>query len=273
MGLMKKIFLAMLLQVVLTNSLMAQGEESGIDTMATSPSSLSGQIATKAQGDEAYAAGDFQKAITVYETLLHTNGEAAGVYYNLGNSYYKDGQLARAILNYERALLMEPGDDDIRFNLEMARSKTVDKITPLSELFFIRWAKDFTALLGSDAWAVCGVVAFMCLLLGLALYLFVARMAVRKTGFFVALAGLLVCVVANCAAAYRKELRQQGISAIVMTPTVTVKSTPAESGTDLFVIHEGLKVEIKDDSMNQWKEIRLADGNVGWVPVESIEKI
>ncbi|MBQ6799713.1 MAG: tetratricopeptide repeat protein [Bacteroidaceae bacterium] len=271
---MKKIFFALFMQAVLALPLMAQ-EVAGADTLGvvSSSSSAVGEAVSKAVADEAYAAGDYARAISIYEQLLATEGEAAEVYYNLGNSYFKQDQLAHAILNYERALLLQPGDDDIRFNLELAQSRTVDKITPLSELFFVRWAKDFASLQSSDGWTRLGIAAFLLVLAGVAVYLFASRMALRKVGFFVALACVVLCVVANLSAVWQKSQRQDCRWAIVMSPSVTAKSTPAHSGTDLFVAHEGLKVEIKDNTMTQWKEIRLPDGNVGWVPAEAVALI
>lgn len=233
----------------------------------------SASVAGKGVADEAYAAGNYQQAIALYEQILHTQGEAAAIYYNLGNSYYKAGQLAKAILNYERALLMNPGDGDIRFNLELARSKTVDKITPLSEMFFITWARDVANLLSSDAWAKCAIACFLLFILSVAAYIFGRKPAVRKASFFLALFLLAVCLVANASASYQKGQRLSQASAIVMLPTVSVKSTPDNSGTDLFVLHEGCKVEIKDGTMSTWKEIRLPDGNVGWLPASAIEVI
>ena len=229
--------------------------------------------AGKSVADEAYVAGNYEQAIALYEQLLSQQGEAPAVYYNLGNSYYKSGQLAKAILNYERALMMNPGDGDIRFNLELARSKTVDKITPMSEMFFIAWARDLANLLSANAWAKCGIASFLLFIIALSAYIFGRRLAVRKAAFFLALFLLVVCVVANASASYQKGVRQSRANAIVMLPTVSVKSTPDKSGTDLFVLHEGCKVEIKDDSMSGWKEIRLSDGNVGWLPASAIEVI
>lgn len=228
---------------------------------------------SKSLADDAYVAGDYEQAIQLYEQILETQGEAAAVYYNLGNSYYKTSQIAKAILNYERALLLNPGDDDIRFNLELARSKTVDHITPLSEMFFITWAKDLAGLFSSDVWAKCAIAFFLLFIIVVSLYIFGHKLAVRKVSFFLALFFLVVCIVSNVSASYQKNLRQNQQSAIVMLPTVSVKSTPDKSGTDLFVLHEGCKVEIKDNSMSNWKEIRLPDGNVGWLPVSSIEVI
>ena len=108
---------------------------------------------TKAMADSAYATADYATATHIYEQLLVTEGEAASVYYNLGNSYYKQGEIARAILNYERALMLAPANSDIQFNLELARSKTVDKNALVTELFLVRWIRSFTNILSADGWA------------------------------------------------------------------------------------------------------------------------
>ncbi len=113
---------------------------------------------TKAEGDSAYIRNDYASAIQIYENLLK-KGEAAEVYYNLGNSYYKADDIARAILNYERALLLEPGNADIRANLEIARSKTIDKVIPIPEVFFVSWTKSLINCLSVDAWAKLWIVS------------------------------------------------------------------------------------------------------------------
>lgn len=252
---------------------MMMAQESNDSVVNTMQQSRGEAETFKTQADEAYAAGNYQQAISLYEQILETQGEAASIYYNLGNSYYKSDDIAKAILNYERALLLNPGDGDIRFNLELARSKTVDKITPLSEMFFITWARDLANLLSTDAWAKCGVAFFLLFILSLSAYIFGRKLALRKTSFFLALFFLVVSVVSNISASYQKGVRMNQKNAIVMLPTVSVKSTPDKSGTDLFVLHEGCKVEIKDGLMSGWKEIRLPDGNVGWLPASAIEII
>ena len=112
---------------------------------------------TKAQADSAYVNNDFAGAVEMYEAILATEGESADIYYNLGNSYYKMDNIAKAILNYERALVLNPGDGDIRFNLELAQSKTVDKVTPVSEMFFVTWIKFLTNLMSEKGWAKLGI--------------------------------------------------------------------------------------------------------------------
>jgi tetratricopeptide (TPR) repeat protein len=228
---------------------------------------------TKADADKAYQENKYAEAIKMYENILATQGESAVVYYNLGNSYFKEKNMAKAVLNYERALLLNPGDADIRFNLDMARSKTVDQITPATEVFIVTWINSLTNMQSERGWAKIGIVSFICLLVGLALYIFSKRLFVREIGFIGAVVLLVVTVCANLFARQQKNELMDRTGAIVMSPTVTVKSTPDESGTELFVLHEGTKVFVEDNSMKGWKEIRLEDGNKGWIPTEAIEII
>ena len=228
---------------------------------------------SKVMGDSAYANGNYAEAISVYETILANDGESADIHYNLGNAYYKAGEIAKSILAYERASLLNPGDADIAFNLELTRSKTVDKVAPTYKFFLIEWIESIVNLASMQTWCVIGVIFFI-LLLALALaFLFGKSVVARKVAFFSALFCLFVTLFANFAALHLYHYLTERTGAIVMQPSVTAKSTPSASGTDLFVIHEGRKVTISDDSMQGWKEIELEDGNIGWVPAESIERI
>ena len=230
-------------------------------------------VISKAHADSAYSNNDFASAVYLYENILANQGESADVYYNLGNSYYKMDNIAKAILNYEKALLLNPGNGDIRFNLELAQSKTVDKVTPMSEMFFITWTKSLINTMNEKGWARMGITTFIIMLAALALYFFSKKIALKKTGFIVAVSMLLVCIVSNIFASSQKTDAQNHDTAIIMAPSVTVKSTPNEGGTELFILHEGRKVNIKDNTMREWKEIQLEDGNAGWVPASVIEII
>lgn len=227
----------------------------------------------KVEADSAYLRGDYMSAIAIYEAILAEKGESAEIYYNLGNSYYKNNNIAKSILNLERALLLEPGDGDIRFNLELAKSKAVDKVVPVSEVFFVTWFRSAKNCLGADGWAKVAIAFFLVLLLSLAMYVFGKRLAWKKIGFVVAAVALVVAVMANVFAYSQKKLLTDRKEAIIMVPSVTVKSTPNEGGTDLFILHEGHKVHIRDSSMKEWAEIGLEDGNVGWIPVSVMEII
>ena len=244
------------------------------DSIGNSLQQISSSLedATKAEGDSAYMKNDYASAIQIYEALLN-RGEAADIYYNLGNSYYKAGDIAKAILNYERALLLQPGNGDIRANLEIARSKTVDKVEPVPEIFFVSWTKSLINSMSVDSWAVCGVVCFILLIVSLYLFIFSKQIVLKKAGFISGIVFLAVTILANVFANQQKDELTNRNSAIVINPSVTVRSTPSETGTSLFILHEGRKVEIKDNSMREWKEIRLEDGKVGWVPASSVEVI
>jgi tetratricopeptide (TPR) repeat protein len=227
---------------------------------------------TKADADSTYAQEHYQQAIADYEALLKS-GVSADLYYNLGNAYYRTDNITKAILNYERALLLSPGDDDIRFNLQMARSKTIDKITPQSEMFFVTWYHSLVNLMSVDAWARTALFTLAIAIVLVLLYLFSDRMWLRKFGFFGALTLVIVFLLSNLFAFQQKHKLTHRTGAIVITSAATVKSTPSKNGTDLFILHEGTCVTMTDQSMREWKEIRMADGRKGWIETRQIETI
>ena len=249
------------------------GRQAEMPQAAAAEMQQSGGRATKAEADSAYIRNDFAAAVELYESILKNDGESADIYYNLGNSYYKMDNIAKAVLNYERALLLNPGNGDIRFNLELARSKTVDKVTPPSEMFFVTWTQSLINSMSEKAWAQTGILTFILTILALSLYIFGKRIILKKVGFIAAICFFLITILANVFASEQKSELVNHQNAIIMAPSVTVKSTPNRSGTDLFILHEGRKVMIKDNTMKEWKEIRLEDGNVGWVPTDVIEII
>lgn len=226
----------------------------------------------KAQADEAYGKEDFPKALKLY-TKLAKQGESAKVYYNLGCTYYRMDDMAHAVLWFERAAQLDPSDKDIIFNLDMARSKTIDRITPRHEMFFVSAYKSLAKTFSVTGWAYIAVTCFLLFLLLLALYIYSGNIALRKTGFFGACIFLLVCIFSNVFAWSQRSINESHSSAIILSPAVTVKSTPSASGTDLFVIHEGTHIEILDSSMKEWAEVQIADGKVGWVEKKTYEVI
>ena len=233
---------------------------------------MAANAATKAEADSAYVNGNYQKAITEYESLLK-QGSSAEIYYNLGNAYYRTENITRAVLNYERALLLSPGDSDIRFNLQIARSKTIDKIVPESEMFFVTWYRSLVNMMSVDGWGRTALISLALVIVLFLVYLFSARVWMQKVGFFGGGVLLVLFMISNFFAWQQRQnlLYRQG--AIVVAPSVTVKSTPAQNGTDLFILHEGTKVIITDGSMKNWREVRLADGKKGWIESKKIEVI
>ena len=231
-----------------------------------------GLALTKVEADSAYVRGEYQQAINAYEALLK-QGASAEIYYNLGHAYYRTENITKAVLNYERALLFSPGDRDIRFNLQLAQSKTIDKIIPESEMFFVTWYHALVNLMSVDGWARMALVLLALVIILSLAYLFSERIWLRKLGFFAGLFLLVLFVLSNIFAWQQKQNLVHRKGAIVMQPSVTVKSTPAKNGTDLFILHEGTKVTITDATMKGWREIRLADGKEGWIESNQLETI
>jgi tetratricopeptide (TPR) repeat protein len=228
--------------------------------------------ALKASADSAYAKGDYQQAIRDYEALLK-QGESAELYYNLGNAYYRTDNITRAVINYERAQLLKPADRDIRFNLQMARTKVIDKITPVSEMFFVTWYRSLVNLNNIDGWAHIAVVSIILALILALVYLFASAVFLRKIGFIGGIVFLVLFLLSNLFAFQQRRILMNRTGAVIIAPSVTVKKTPAANATDQGVLHEGTRVDIIDDTMTDWKEIRIADGNEGWVQTSQIEKI
>jgi len=233
---------------------------------------LAAQAVTKAEADSAYVQERYQQAAKDYEALLK-QGVSADLYYNLGNCYYRMDQMTQAVLNYERALLLSPGDEDIRFNLQMARSKTIDKITPESEMFFVTWYRSLVNVMSVDGWARTALVALIIAIVLALFYLFSDRIWLRKIGFFGGILLLLVFLTSNLFAWQQKRNLTQRTGAIVIKSAVNVKSTPSKNGTDLYILHEGTKVTVTDATMREWRKIRVADGKEGWLEVSEIEVI
>jgi tetratricopeptide (TPR) repeat protein len=224
------------------------------------------------EAEEAYIQKDYTKAIELYKDILTTYGESSELYYNLGNAYYKANKIASSVLYYERALLIDPGDADIRFNLEMARHKTIDKIESVEDFFLLKWFDLIQNMGAADSWAKLGIICFLLFIGCLLLFFFSRWIQVRKIGFYLGLLFLVSVIITNIFARNQKYELINHTHAIVFSPTVTVKSSPNQSGTDLFILHEGAKVLVKS-TLGEWREIELEDGNVGWMPSKDIEFI
>jgi tetratricopeptide (TPR) repeat protein len=229
--------------------------------------SLSAQTAVE-QANTAYSAKDYQKAVQLYTQILQEKGESPDVYYNLGNAYYRLNQLAPAILKYERALLLNPANKDARVNLEIANLKTVDK-TETHPFFLSEWYHDFQNSLTTNQWSAVGITCFVLLVGCLFLFVFSRKITLKKIGFYAGLAFLIFCLVANIFASQQKKKLTDRNTAIIFSPTTTIKSAPDVSGTDLFILHEGTKVNVTNQ-LGKWKEIETPDGNVGWIPDSEI---
>jgi tetratricopeptide (TPR) repeat protein len=219
-----------------------------------------------------YTTEEYQQAILAYEQILNSGQESARLYFNLGNAYYKAGDINNAILNYERAKLLAPQDPDIAFNLSLANQFVVTEIEALPQPFFVRWRNRILNLYPADTWAGISIGSFIFFLGLLGLFIFSRSSSLKRFSFWFGILAIVISGFTFSFAARQKEKINQRKHAIVFCPRVTVKSAPAQNSTDLFLLYEGVKVEISD-SLNTWKEIKLTDGNVGWLPDSCIVRI
>ena len=216
------------------------------------------------KANAAYNSGSYDSAVMLYEKVIDARMESVPLYYNMGNAYYKMREYAMSIYCYEKALKIDPSNEDVRDNLAIANLAIVDKIEPVPQSFIVRGWRGMRSWLSGDHWAWCSIVAFALLLFGLYLFLRSRRMGLRKLGFFGGVLCLLVFALSVVFAFQLKTAATTLDQAIIMTPTVTAKSSPSDASVDLFVLHEGSKVDILDTSEG-WNKIRIANGSVAWL--------
>lgn len=224
------------------------------------------------EGVEAYASEDYKLAIDKWERLISSGYYSPELYYNLGNAWFKEGSIPGAILYYEKALLLKPFNEDYRYNLGIALAYTTDRFETVPEVFFVRWYKMLSLLRGSNSWAMFSLVLFILSLLLILVYLFSSGLVLKKVSFYAGLLLIFFSLVSLSLSYMNKQITVKRQSAIIFTPVVTGKSSPGNDGKDLFVIHEGTKVRI-EDQIGEWAEVRLSDGNVGWILLSDIRKV
>lgn len=227
---------------------------------------------TFSSANELYREGKFADAAKLYEKLLDNGYKRADVYYNLGNAYYRMDKIPESILNYERALLLSPGDDDINYNLRIANLQTIDKFEAVPQLFFEEWYEYFLSRSDSSSWGIFTVIAFWLLAASVSFFIWLSPGPAKKICFATAIV-VSVLVVFGFVFSYQSFIKENNKNtAIIFTESVYVKSAPGEESADQFILHEGTKVRITGRA-GGWTEIKIKNGNVGWIPYSAIEAI
>ncbi|KAA3617808.1 MAG: tetratricopeptide repeat protein [Calditrichaeota bacterium] len=218
-----------------------------------------------------YQEKQFEDAIETYEKIILAGFESGDLYFNLGNAYYKTGNIARSRLNYERALLWMEGDDDLAQNLELLKLRLVDQIEPTPKIFISAWWEKLLKLFNMDllGYFVLGLLWLTLVLASLLLHYRKRGLNRFKTVFVLSLILWILIGTIWISKIYQFETENYGI---ILKSTVTIHSEPAEDATELFVIHEGTKVQIEGKT-DSWFEIRLEDGKTGWLMFDAVEII
>lgn len=256
------------------DSLLEPAAETTVDTEtpAVEPAGAESPDRLWDRANTAYINGDYHGAVELYEALVAQGLGSVKLYYNLANSYFKDDRLGKAILFYHRALRMAPGNDDIRYNLNVAEARTKDKIEQIPEFFLAKWIRDVRHTMSCTAWSLFSLVVLAAALGLFLLYLLASRMTLRKVGFYGTFVAFLLFVVSSWFALGERREMLDDSKGVVMTTSAAVKSSPDKSATDLFVLHEGTLVEISS-RLDGWCEITISDGKKGWLEARTIETI
>ncbi len=224
-----------------------------------------------AQGNEFYAANEYEQALESYRSVISAGYESTQLYFNLGNTFYKLNQLPSAILYYEKALKIEPSNKDAAYNLNVVNQQITDKIEVLPTLFFNEWWNSLKQMMTSTGWAWLVIILSLGLCLFTGLFYTAKVVSTKRISFYGIIITFALFVVGGIAGR-QSVISSTGTTAIVFTPSLTVKSSPADNSTDLFVIHEGTKVNIIE-AQNGWQRVSIADGNSGWIKTTDTQPI
>jgi len=219
-----------------------------------------------------YQQSEYERATEVYEKLYKSGYESYELFYNIGNTYYKMGDYVNSVLYYERAMKLNPDDEDLLHNIEIVRATQVDQIKQIPDFFMSIWYDAVVRLMSSNAWAWLSIVSFIVALGLVYLFLFGKSVSVRRSSFISGVFLLIISFSALGFSSSQKKSIETHNTAIIFSPSVTVKSEPSQSSEDLFVIHEGLKVVVSQNE-GAWVRIKLSDGKQGWMLKEELKLI
>lgn len=224
------------------------------------------------KGNDFYQKGNYQAAITQYESILNSGQESAELYFNLGNCYYKLNKVAPAVYNFEKALLLQPNDNEILNNLSFAQKMAIDEIQEVPKVGFSKIIVDFTSSLHYDAWAWMAIVLAVLFLVSFVIYYFSNTTLVKRIFFSGMVVFLVMIIVSFFSGFYEKNRMENERPAIVFFDTVSVKSEPNATSQNAFVLHAGTKVLILED-LDNFHKIQLADLKEGWVEKSAVKII
>ncbi|MBQ5875581.1 MAG: tetratricopeptide repeat protein [Alistipes sp.] len=277
---MKRLFIILSLSILSAMACFAQSESPAEQSATQNTEQTSTEaIPSSNNPDElwqiantAYNAGNYAQAEECYTRIVEQGLHSAALYYNLANAHFKQDELGKAMLYYNRALRLRPNDEDIRHNLEYAEQSTKDSIEEIPEFFLKTWIKSLRGALSYTAWSILSLLMLVAALVCGLLYLLAQRLSLRKIGFYLMAVTALLFVVTTAFAWSERNMLVERSEAIIMNSAVSIKSSPDRSATELFVLHEGTKVTI-GETIDGWAEVRIADGRKGWIEQERIERI
>lgn len=234
------------------------------------------------QADSAYAADDFLQAAALYRQIMATEGTSAQLYYNLGNCEYRLGRPGQAILNYERALRIDPTFSDARTNLDFVNARIVDRQGERGS-FLSNAFNRVSLTMSTNAWATTAFIIFFAMAAGIACYFFAGNIALRKVGFFGAILLFLLFIAAIILAFKAKSIADDTSTAIITSPSTILSTSPREPkdrNEEAMMLHEGTKVTILDSisvpgdtTRLKWLDVQIDNAHRAWIKSTDVERI
>lgn len=224
------------------------------------------------QANQLYDQELYHDAIEIYEGIVQKGAIDASLYFNLANAYYRTDAIAPSILYYEKALKLDPNNEKYEHNLVLANQRKIDKIEPLPEFWL---SSNFNSISGSyhsDTWAMIMHISLIIALFGFASYIFINKVKMKKISLLISSLCIIISIIIYILGDHQYEKDAYAEHAIVYDQNVYVKSAPSEKSNDVFILHEGTKLKILDE-VNDWINIKIADGKSGWIPSSSIVEI
>lgn len=217
------------------------------------------------KANAAYQKEGYETALNAYLKVNKSGYESSDLYYNIANCYYRLNKLGYSIAYYEKALLLNPGDEDTKYNLSIAKAHTIDKINEVPKLFIEEWWEAFLSVMNLSGWAIVTSLLYILTLTGFTVYYFARTLSSRRLGFYLGTLFLVFTLVSGVSFASKYNLENSSKYGVLIENVYTAKQSPTENSADAFVIHEGIKFSVEDE-LDEWVKIKLADGKVGWLP-------
>jgi tetratricopeptide (TPR) repeat protein len=221
------------------------------------------------EANSLYENEQFVEAIDLYEELTNNNITSADLFYNLGNAYYRVNNIGLSIYNYSRALKLNPSDEDIKFNLEIAKLKTIDKFDEVPKFFLDDLSNTISNLFNESTWTFINL--FFAILTGVFIVLFnITRdIFVKKLSIILSFLVIGLFLVSFYFGYHQSNYQFKATNGVIISPSAYIKSGPDDKSTDILILHEGTTFDLLEE-YKDWNKIKLSDGNVGWIDDESI---
>ena len=219
--------------------------------------------------EKAYDSKNFKISIQHYQKLINEGYKSYQLYFNLGNSYYRNNELGKAIYYYELASKSNPADDDIKINLAIAASKTIDKVNSKENFFITAIKTNILSSFSTFTWSVF-TISFICLA-SLLFFIFINsnNILIKRISFIGTCFCFILFTLSYFLGYTSLKSKSENKFAIITSKEIKILNEPTISGISKFNLHEGTKIRIVENK-GEWILIKLDNGNEGWIKTTDV---